>query len=300
MNLPPIHFLEAFEAVARRKNITQAAHELHVTPSAISHRIANLEIRLGVQLFHRNTKSVELTEDGYQYLMAIQISLEQITTATHDIGKNIHPAVIKLDCCQSFATLWLLPRIKSFMQHFPGILLQFTSAKSQNKNEHTHCDIQIARVTKGPGHLVVENLFKEHIAPLASQEFMKNKKIKEHMDLCHEPLIYSTSQRTWWSVWFKKNGLVIPNLLNMFGFTQSYLSLEAAHQGLGVVIESRELAEDYLDKAYIQPIFNTTDYLEMPGYHLAYSENAMDVQHIAQFRAWLFGEVGHKISDQSF
>ncbi|MEN9295539.1 MAG: hypothetical protein RIS03_1233, partial [Pseudomonadota bacterium] len=44
----------------------------------------------------------------------------------------------------------------------------------------------------------------------------------------------------------------------------------------------------------------TTDYLEMPGYHLAYSENAMDVQHIAQFRAWLFGEVGHKISDQSF
>ena len=291
MNLPPIHFLEAFEAVARRKNITQAAHELHVTPSAISHRIANLEIRLGVQLFRRNTKSVELTEDGYHYLIAIQQSLEQITTATHDVGKNIHPAVIKLDCCQSFATLWLLPRIKSFMQNFPGTLLQFTSVNLQNKGEHSHCDMQIARVPKAASHLLVENLFKEHITPLASPEFMGSKKIKEHIDLCHEPLIYSTSQQTWWSVWFKKNGLVLPNLLNMFGFTQSYLSLEAAHQGLGIVIESKELAEDYLDKAYIEPVFQTPDYLVMPGYHLAYAQNVMEVEHIAQFRDWLFKQI---------
>ena len=293
MNLPPIHFLEAFEAVARRKNITQAAHELHVTPSAISHRIANLEIRLGVQLFRRNTKSVELTEDGYHYLIAIQQSLEQITTATHDVGKNIHPAVIKLDCCQSFATLWLLPRIKSFMQNFPGTLLQFTSVNLQNKGEHSHCDMQIARVPKAASHLLVENLFKEHITPLASPEFMGSKKIKEHIDLCHEPLIYSTSQQTWWSVWFKKNGLVLPNLLNMFGFTQSYLSLEAAHQGLGIVIESKELAEDYLDKAYIEPVFQTPSYLVMPGYHLAYAQNVMEIEHIAQFRDWLFKQTGH-------
>ncbi len=293
MNLPPIHFLEAFEAVARRKNITQAAHELHVTPSAISHRIANLEIRLGVQLFRRNTKSVELTEDGYHYLIAIQQSLEQITTATHDVGKNIHPAVIKLDCCQSFATLWLLPRIKSFMQNFPGTLLQFTCASIQNKGEYTHCDIQIARVPKATSHLLVENLFKEHITPLASPEFMGGRKIKEHIDLCHEPLIYSTSQQTWWSVWFKKNGLVLPNLLNMFGFTQSYLSLEAAHQGLGIVIESKELAEDYLDKAYIEPVFQTPSYLVMPGYHLAYAQNVMEIEHIAQFRDWLFKQTGH-------
>lgn len=291
MNLPPIHFLEAFEAVARRKNITQAAHELHVTPSAISHRIANLEIRLGVQLFRRNTKSIELTEDGYHYLMAIQQSLEQITTATHDVGKNIHPAVIKLDCCQSFATLWLLPRIKSFMQNFPGTLLQFTSVNLQNKGEHSHCDMQIARVPKAASHLLVENLFKEHITPLASPEFMGSKKIKEHIDLCHEPLIYSTSQQTWWSAWFKKNGLVLPNLLNMFGFTQSYLSLEAAHQGLGIMIESKELAEDYLDKAYIEPVFQTPDYLVMPGYHLAYAQNVMEVEHIAQFRDWLFKQI---------
>ncbi len=293
MNLPPIHFLEAFEAVARRKNITQAAHELHVTPSAISHRIANLEIRLGVQLFRRNTKSVELTEDGYHYLIAIQQSLEQITTATHDVGKNIHPAVIKLDCCQSFATLWLLPRIKSFMQNFPGTLLQFTCASIQNKGEYTHCDMQIARVPKATSHLLVENLFKEHITPLASPEFMGGRKIKEHIDLCHEPLIYSTSQQTWWSVWFKKNGLVLPNLLNMFGFTQSYLSLEAAHQGLGIVIESKELAEDYLDKAYIEPVFQTPSYLVMPGYHLAYAQNVMEIEHIAQFRDWLFKQTGH-------
>ncbi len=293
MNLPPIHFLEAFEAVARRKNITQAAHELHVTPSAISHRIANLEIRLGVQLFRRNTKSVELTEDGYHYLIAIQQSLEQITTATHDVGKNIHPAVIKLDCCQSFATLWLLPRIKSFMQNFPGTLLQFTCASIQNKGEYTHCDMQIDRVPKATSHLLVENLFKEHITPLASPEFMGGRKIKEHIDLCHEPLIYSTSQQTWWSVWFKKNGLVLPNLLNMFGFTQSYLSLEAAHQGLGIVIESKELAEDYLDKAYIEPVFQTPSYLVMPGYHLAYAQNVMEIEHIAQFRDWLFKQTGH-------
>ena len=62
--LPPLNALRAFEAIARHLSFARAAHELHVTPAALSHQIRGLEELLGLALFHRRTRAIELTDAG--------------------------------------------------------------------------------------------------------------------------------------------------------------------------------------------------------------------------------------------
>src|SRR5699024_4160601 len=113
--LPPLNTLRAFVAAARFESFNQAARQLSVTPSAVSHQIRTLETFLGVKLFLRRSRQVHLTEAGQRFLPPIRDALDQIGYAAAELERSSdqsYPLVVST--APPFAIGWLVPRLPDF------------------------------------------------------------------------------------------------------------------------------------------------------------------------------------------
>src|SRR5690606_28688304 len=109
--LPPLQTLRAFEATGRRLSMTLAAQELHLTHGAVSRQIRALEEHLGVRLFHRMTRRIELTEAGVSFFGAVTRLLSELARETEDIRRRNDNARLVVSSGVSFASKWLTPRL---------------------------------------------------------------------------------------------------------------------------------------------------------------------------------------------
>ena len=107
MSLPPLKAIQSFEQVARFGNVARAAEQLNLTPSAVSHQIANLEALIGRPLFLRNARGVTLTPAGEQYLRDVTGVLQSLALATQRAGNDISADSLRLHSAPSFGLLWL-------------------------------------------------------------------------------------------------------------------------------------------------------------------------------------------------
>lgn len=120
--LPPLFTLQAFEAAARLESFSRAAHELHLTPGAISRQIRQLEDWSGLALFERRGPKVALTGDGAALLARLVAPLALLHEAVFPAPEEA-PRVLQVATLASIATEWLLPRLATFHQRHPGIRL---------------------------------------------------------------------------------------------------------------------------------------------------------------------------------
>ena len=123
--LPPLKSLQAFEAAARIGSFTQAAKELNVTQSAISHQIRNLEDYFGVQLFARDGASFTLTPEGEQLFRGMTKAMALIRRSVADLKSTQKGLPVGLSVRPHFAMKWLAPRLVEFWRHNPGFDLRF-------------------------------------------------------------------------------------------------------------------------------------------------------------------------------
>ncbi|WP_415402011.1 LysR family transcriptional regulator [Tateyamaria sp. SN3-11] len=116
-----LNALRVFAVSARHGSFQRAAQELHITHGAVSQRIKQLELDLGVVLFDRHPRGVSLTARGQQYCAAVNEALAILTAATADLERA--NAQITLHLGPSFATKWLMPRMQAFRAQFPDVSL---------------------------------------------------------------------------------------------------------------------------------------------------------------------------------
>lgn len=115
MKLPPLPALRAFEALARLGKVIEAAEELHVTHSAISHQVRSLEDYLCMSLFTRNGRSLALTKEGRIYAYQIRQALAEIAGATEKVLSKPKNNQLTISVLPSYGMFWLLPRLKDFI-----------------------------------------------------------------------------------------------------------------------------------------------------------------------------------------
>ncbi|MDO9065904.1 MAG: LysR family transcriptional regulator, partial [Chloroflexota bacterium] len=113
--------LRAFEAVARHLNFRAASEELALTQSAVTRQIQALEDEVGVSLFLRHTRAVELTAAGAQLLQAVLPSLERLDSAVRQIRRSTGRKSVAISTWASFASMWLIPRLEAFQSQHPDI-----------------------------------------------------------------------------------------------------------------------------------------------------------------------------------
>jgi LysR family glycine cleavage system transcriptional activator len=141
--LPHVTWLRSFEASARHSSFSSAADELNLTPAAVSQQIRLLEQHLGMQLFKRLAKGVELTDVGQAYALPIRKSFQNMQTATDGLFGTKRKSIIRVRSSISFAALLLAPRLNAFRNEYPDIEIELSTTVWADRMSDASIDLDI-------------------------------------------------------------------------------------------------------------------------------------------------------------
>jgi LysR family glycine cleavage system transcriptional activator len=291
--LPPLSSLRSFEAVARQLSFSNAAAELHVTPSSVSQQIRSLEGRLGTRLFERTKRSVALTEAPTRLLPEIQAGLELLSRAIDGRSAYAGERSLTISVAPSFASKWLLPRLSSFYEAHPDIELRVLATVALADFKRDGVDLAIRLGHGGYPGLKAERLFAEALTPLCSPALLKRKgALKVPDDLGKYRLIHDTSipgagQRGAWQQWLKLAGAKHVASERGATFSLAELAMQAAIDGTGVVLGRIVLAERDLAAGRLVRPFKTVLPLDV-SYFLVRANGSQPRHEMQCFRDWLF------------
>jgi LysR family glycine cleavage system transcriptional activator len=296
-HIPGLQSLKAFDASARHLNFTRAAAELNVTPAAVSHQIKELEEAIGLPLFQRTSRHMQLTRQGQVLKPAIADALEGITRALQKLRQVENPTQVRVTVSPSLAAKWLVPRLDRFLESVPGADVRIDVSSEPLDFDREDIDVAI-RFGDGnyPG-LVVEKLFHDTLFPVCSPELLKGtKKLREPKDLLQFTLIHldwEAQGAVWpnWRMWMLAAGVKDFNDTRGLHFSQTSLALQAAIDGNGVALGDSTLVGDDLASGRLVKPFELS--LRSPAqfaYHLITRRDTAERPMTKAFRNWIIAE----------
>lgn len=237
--------LQAFDAAYRLGSFRAAAHALHLTPSAISHRIRSLETLVGENLFTRSHRTVSPTRAGRTLAAATGRAFGELARIaqigeSHGMRKRLRLAV-----ATTFATSILIPRVADFMKGNPGIELVVENVQREVDFENEPYD---AAINSGGGEwpgLSATELVRIFTTPVCAPATKERFRLSKPSDLRRAPLIYVTAYPLAWPLWLERAGLRELKPAQSLGVDSFAAGVEAAGQGAGVALGLEPLfAED--------------------------------------------------------
>jgi LysR family transcriptional regulator, glycine cleavage system transcriptional activator len=294
--LPSLNGLRAFEAAARHLSFTNAATELNVTQTAISHQIRRLEQELGLRLFVRQNRSLVLTPEARDYLPGVRAAFNDLRLATDRLLRKDNDHVLTVSTLASLAAKWLLPRLSAFQEAHPGIDVRITTSSALVDFKGGDVDAAI-RYGRGrwPG-LRADWLTADELFPVCSPALLGgNRPLKCPEDLAHYTLLHSSgSYDDDWRLWLTAAGLP-PNISKQPGLTfdMIFMTLQAAIDGIGVAMARTTYVEGDLAKGRLVVPFK----IALPadaGFYLVSPEAKADSPKLRAFRQWLVASVQNK------
>ncbi|HSE02433.1 MAG TPA: transcriptional regulator GcvA, partial [Burkholderiales bacterium] len=293
--LPPLNALRAFEAAGRHLSLKKAAGELNVTPAAVSHQIKALEDYLGVKLFLRRNRALELTEAARACLPKLREGFDSLVQAVERVRTHKAGAMLTVSVAPSFAARWLMPRLHRFLESHPATDVR-VSARLRQAAEGTRRGAAAERATvdtwladsdvailygRGdyPG-FQVDKLFTLSITPICSPRLITDPEhpLLRPADLRHQLLLHDDTGDlydgvSFWEVWLKAAGVEDVDLSRGAHFSHAVLAFEAAIEGHGVVATMPLLAENDLHSARLVTPFALRVPLQS-SYYLVSAESA--------------------------
>src|ERR1700754_905649 len=287
--LPSLNGLRAFEAAARHLSFTQAAAELNVTQTAISHQIRRLEEELGIRLFVRQNRTLSLTPEAKEYLPGIRAAFNDLRLATDRLLRKDDGNVLTVSTLASLAAKWLLPRISDFQGKHPGIdgRIPTSTALVDFKRDGVDAAIRYGR-GQWPG-LRADWLMVDKMFPVCRPELLTGKKpLQKPEDLADHVLLHSSAANDDdWRLWLTAAGLP-SNLSRQPGvtFDMLFMTVQAAIDGLGVAMGRTSYVQDDIAKGRLVVPFNIALPAET-GFYLVSPEGAAEPPKLKAFRQWL-------------
>ena len=260
--LPPLTWLRAFEVTARHLSFTRAAAELNLTQSAVSQHVRRLESFLGRDLFIRKTRTLELTEDGANYLPGLREAFDLIASSTlaftgGDRGRNI-----TLQCNMAFSVFWLAPRLDRLYSMYPWLVLNLVTPIWDPERHAANASVEIRF---GRGEDMSEaaiRLAKERYFPVCAPDYCG-----EAFDLETATLFDCAGITGTWGNWFRTQGKEFTRD-GEINLTSTYvIAITAVLNGAGITMAHDSLVLDQLKKGdLVRPFEHTAPLRE--GYFL--------------------------------
>jgi len=296
LQLPPLKAIQAFEQAARFGNVARAAEQLNLTPSAVSHQIANLEALIGRPLFLRTAKGVTLTPAGEQYLREVSGLLQSLASATERAGSAVGFDCLRLHSAPSFGLLWLLPRLERFRASHLDIQINLSCSYEALHFGRHQIDVDIRHGYPNWPSLEVRTIRHEQATVLAAPVLLARQPILQPADLLGHNLILSEAALVQWPQWFAQQGVSLPQAPFALSFDRSYMSLEAASHGYGLALESSLLAQDYIERGQLVPVFGGERVSPVSAHHLVFPRGHAELPRVRRFLDWMQGQLGHDFS----
>lgn len=289
--VPNFVLLRAFEAAARLQSFTLAAHELHLTPSAISHQVRELEEIFGKPLFWRSNRRVEPTPEGLRLLESLSRVLDALEACCAEVSLAPSGQVLTVYCSPSLAVKWLGPRLVDFMKKYPDITIRLTSgAEPMDLTKVREVDVAISygAALPRPGVETVA-LGSEDIVPMCAPS-LKGRKRSWKQLMSEMSLIDSSLSRVSWHDWFVLNDIDFPQRARP-SFDRGALAISAAVDGMGIALETTRFAERELSRGDLIEVGRSEfKRISRETHFFSQRTDEQRIEKICCFKEWLLEE----------
>lgn len=294
--IPPFAAIRAFEAVARLGRHADAAQELKITTSAISHQVKALEAFLGVALFQRSpSKQTTMTPDGEALLSSVSMALDGLDAAFARYTNDTDKLVVSIHMFQSLANLWLIPKLPLLREVLPQLQIKILTTPEEISFSSFDVDLAIVFADKPPQDSNCIKLFDELIQPVCAPDYLKHRAgLLKIEDMLAEPLIQCNQHKDEWIKWFEKAELSDLNWQPAMDVDNRSNALQAAASGMGWAMDRRPYGEGLKQTGQLIAPFG----LVVPtgnSYYLLTSYRSDASPGVVRVRKWL-----KKLCDEGF
>jgi len=292
--LPPLDPLVAFEAAARHLSFTAAANEMHLSQAAVSQQIRNLEESLGVSLFIRSHRSVQLSTQGREFQHTVSTVLQQLASAATELSEPVVKTHLNIATDQSIASMWLMPRLPDFQQQYPDTTLRFIASDDEQDCLAEDIDIAIIHGNGSWPGFKSEQLFEEEIFPVCSPGYLAGLKTCITPDSLVDEILLELDDSHWdwmnWRSWLSRNNLHLPAYHKGLQINNYPLIIKAAKNGQGIALGWRYLIDYDLEKGLlIKPMEMSVR--SSLGYYLVWPDQREFSATANAFREWSKNEL---------
>lgn len=290
---PPVHLLQAFVTTCRFGSISRAAESLHLSQSAVSKQVQELERHLGVALFERVRKRLSLTPAGMRYEGAVRQILNQLESATleamasHDGGGSLH-----LSTLPTFGAKALIPRLPDFQRLHPQIALHFVPYVQGYDFSRTDLDCSILF---GVGHwpgASASYLAGREVTLIAPPRLARGQRLRKPQDVSGFTLLHHATVPNAWDEWARAHAVRGINSFAGPHLDQYHSLIRAVSAGMGIALVPQCLVQDDIASGVISaPIRDS--YQSDHGYWICHPESRASFDPLVKFKAWLMAEFAH-------
>ena len=290
--LPSLNALRFFESAARLGSFKEAAQELCVSRSAVSHQVKTLEQQLGVKLFLRKASAVRLTMLGHAYYPIVRDAFDRISEGTDLLVAPTDHNIITIQVYSTFAIRWLIPRLPLLKQQHPEIRVRLHTSQTDVDFEYDDVDLCVKIGGPDTADLHYDFLFSSRVFPVCSPSVMAGLDLDGKPDRLQKADILQVypSKMDWW-VWLRDNDVegVNPDLGQQF---DSYdHALNAAMQGMGVALGMEPFVTRDLKAGLLVEPFPGRRVYNRGNWGLLCREEKVGNPDIDIFRQWLIEQI---------
>jgi len=289
-NLPPLSSLPAFEAAARKKSFTRAAEELHLTQAAISFQVRNLEKSLGVELFERRHRTLELTRAGEDLHRAVDVAFTRLAAEKAEITGRKPTHSFTISAPVSFCSKWLVPRLRRLHEAAPGVTLLIDANDSMLDLDGGSIDLAIRYSKSQTEDLGTQLLMEDTVLPVCSPVVSERLgRELELADLDQISLLHDQMLDVTWADWLKEvNTRRRPHSRDV-SFSHTGNAIDAAVSGRGLALGRLPLvADDLASDRLVQP-FSALSQSEY-AYYLLRPHRSRQSKGLDRIVSWLLDE----------
>jgi len=288
-NIPSLPSLLAFEAAARHLSFTAASKEMHVTQTAISHQIKNLEELLDTKLFVRRRSTLLLTSAGQQYLESVRDAIDLLHNATTRTRSEKSTEILTISCLPTYATQCLIPALPEFQQNYPGITLQILTNQTFDQFKQRSYDVALRYGSGNWAGLRTQRLHDEKIfavcAPALAAAIDLQSPQESLATMTQIRTYFSSTYQDDWPIWLEASKLGAIEFSREAIFNLQVTSLQAAVNGVGVALGRTPLVDSHLASGTLVAPFKFK--LQTgSGYYLVSPEDKADQPKVKRFWEW--------------
>ena len=294
--LPPLTALRAFEAAARLGSFREASEELSVSQSAISHQVKHLEEQLGIELFVRTPRAVELSTAGAAYFPVIREAFDRIADGTKQLLSPQEENILTVQMYSTFAVRWLMPRLQSFQQAYPNIQVRVNTSQVDADFSERGIDLALMIGQRRRDEIHYEYLFSPTMLAVCSPRYREaaesdGQSLDSPTDLSEHPILQVYPSANDWPVWLEANKVRNVDPDAGLRFDSYDHALKMAARGMGVALAMQPYVAEDIEAGHLVDLFPERRVRTIGHWFLTYPKERASVRKIRLFQDWLKAQI---------
>ncbi len=291
--IPSYAILRSFESAARHESFTLASEELHLTQSAISRQVKDLEIMLGIKLFKRVGRRVTLTEAGRNFSIDVAADMERMRqTIVRTIAAGAHGSSLRIAVLPTFSTRWLIPRLPLFIKDNPDLELNLETKLEPFDLSEERFDLAIHYGAMDWPNTKMTKICDEVLYATCSPNLRDKFDISTLEMLAQSPLLHLNSRPMAWADWFEKKGYEEKTVFAGKHFDQFSMIIAAAKASIGVGLLPTFLVEKEIEQERLIRL-SETSFTTNKAYYIV-SPHGGENRNVQNFTNWIKSQVSKK------